>query len=247
MKADFAVSSWLGRHIDPRSDPWYRFGRVLSLIDSQIMDPIEGKWLDVGCQIGQFLHLVKAKYGIIPTGIDDFNEGNVVEVCRRYLNLEIGKASDVLNDSWQYFSRRIDQTGFDINEKFDFVSALEVIEHMIDTDAFIRECRSHLKDGGYFVVTTPNINSLRNRIQVPMGIYPSSIEYRNVIHHVRIYNPKMLKMHVEKYNFQLVVMSGVNFLPRRMLGRRFFRNIDQFLCQWAPSLCGNVIAIFKAR
>lgn len=246
MKSAFAENRWLGRDIDPLSDPWYRFGRVLSMLGRYVPEPVQGTWLDVGCQIGQFLNLVTAKYGVIPTGIDDFHEGNVVEVCRRYLNLEISKPSDVLNDSWRYFSRRIDQTGFDLEEKFEFISALEVIEHMVDTDAFIRECRSHLKDDGYFIVTTPNINSLRNRIQVPLGIYPSSIEYRNVIHHVRIYNPKMLKSHVEEYGFKLVAMSGVNFLPRRMLGIKYLGKIDPLLCDLAPSLCGNVIAIFKA-
>jgi len=243
---EFANYSWLGKRIDPIAEPWYRFGRVLSLIENHIPTPIQGKWLDAGCQIGQFLKLVEAKYGVAPTGIDDFNEENVVEVCRKYMKLEITQPCEVLDDSWRYFSRRIDQTGFDLDEKFDFISAFEIIEHMVDTDAFIKECRNHLNFGGYLIVTTPNINSLRNRIQVPIGIYPSGMEYRTIVHHVRLYNPSALKSHVEEYGFKLVAISGINFFPAKLLNYPLFRKIDPYFCNAYPSLCGGIIAIFVA-
>lgn len=246
MQTVHSLGQRLRDQIDQRSDPWYRFARVISTLEKHLPEPIEGKWLDVGCQIGQFLVLVEEKFGIIPAGIDDFHEGNLVEVCRRYLDLEIRDPTEILNDTWRYFTRHIDLTGFDIDEKFDYISALEVIEHMVDTDAFIQQCRSHLKDGGYFVVTTPNINSLRNRVQVPFGHYPASMEYRNVVHHVRIYNVKMLKSHVEQYGFRLIALEGVSFLPRRIVKNSFLETIDPFLCRVSASLCGNIIALFKA-
>lgn len=246
MNPTLPLTNWVGGPIDPRTDPWYRFSRVISVIERHLPKPIQGQWLDVGCQIGQFLKLVQNKYEVTPTGIDDFHEGNVVEVCRRYFNLEIQAPSDVLDESWRYFSRRIDQTGFDIDYEFDYISALEIIEHMVDTDAFIQECRTHLRNGGYLVITTPNINSLRNRVQVPLGIYPSSIEYRNIIHHVRIYNVDNLRSHVEEHGFKLIALEGVNFLPIRMLNHKFLRSIDPFICRATASMCGNVIALFKA-
>ena len=111
--------------------------------------PQGARWLDVGCQMGQFLKVVAAKYRVASTGIDDFPENAAVEVCRKYLGLVIDKPSDIFDGSWRYFRRQIDQVGFALDERFDVISALEVLEHMIDTDAFIDECRNHLTDSGW--------------------------------------------------------------------------------------------------
>jgi 2-polyprenyl-3-methyl-5-hydroxy-6-metoxy-1,4-benzoquinol methylase len=245
MNNKIGIKTWFGKPIDPYSDPWYRFDRILSLLErSRVAVPDGSRWLDLGCQIGQFLKLLQTKYQLSPTGIDDFDENNVVEVCRRHMRLEIKSAGEVLDPSWRYLSRRIERTGFDIKEKFSFISALEIIEHMIDTDAFINECRNHLENNGYLVVSTPNINSLRNRLAVPLGLYPSGMEYRTINHHVRLYNVATLKSHVEEYGFRLVAMSGVNFLPMRLLRGGLLRRIDGLLSSRFPSLCGGIIAIF---
>ena len=247
MNHHLGIVNWFGKAIDHYGEPWYRFGRIVSLLERHTPPPIGAKWLDVGCQIGQFLKLLQAKYQIVPTGIDDFDESNVVEVCRKYLRLEIKEAREVINDSWRYLSRKIDKTGFNINEKFPFISALEVLEHMVDTDAFLSECRNHLEDNGYLIISTPNINSLRNRVQIPFGVYPAGMEYRNVIHHVRLYNVRALKSHLKEHGFEVVAMAGVNFLPARFLRYGLVRKIDARLANLFPSLCGNIIGVFKAK
>ena len=84
---------------------------------------------------------------------------------------------------WRYFHRDLAE-GIHLHERFQFISALEVLEHMVDTDAFLKDCNEHLQSNGYLVLSTPNINSLRNRLTVPLGKYPAGLEYRNVIHHV---------------------------------------------------------------
>ena len=98
------------------------------------------------------------------------------------------------------------------------------------------------------VVTTAfgSINSLRNRIQVPFGAYPNGLEYRTLVHHVRLYNVPTLKLHLKEHGFQLIAMAGVNFLPIRFMKYKAARAIDTRLADLFPSLCGNIIAIFKA-
>ena len=56
-----------------------------------------------------------------------------------------------------------------ITDKVDTVFALEVIEHMIDTDVFLDRIHTCLKEKGLLVISTPNINNLRNRVLVPLG------------------------------------------------------------------------------
>lgn len=237
---------WFGRPIDPFGDPWYRFGRVISLVERHAPIATGVKWMDVGCQLGQFLKLLRATYEIDPTGIDNFDSSNVIEVCRKYFHIDVNEPGEVINDSWRYLCRNIDRVGFGITEKFPYISALEVLEHMIDTDAFLKECREHLEDNGLLIISTPNINSLRNRVQVPLGIYPAGLEYRTRVHHVRLYNVAALKSHFLEHRLEIIGLTGVNFVPARFVKHELIRKIDVHLSGVFPQLCGNIIAIARA-
>ncbi len=240
-------TTFLGTAIDHYSEPWYRFDRIISMLDRYGAIPASSSWLDVGCQLGQFFSRLRARCEVVPTGIDNFAESNLIEVCAKYFNIEIKHPSEVLDGSWRYLTRLVDKEGFGVDEKFDYISALEILEHMIDTDAFLQECRDHLVQGGYLVISTPNINSFRNRIQVPFGAYPAGMEYRNKIHHVRLYNAPALKSHLSEHGFELVALAGVSFLPARWLRHKVVRIVDSSLSDLFPAMCGNLIGIFRLR
>jgi 2-polyprenyl-3-methyl-5-hydroxy-6-metoxy-1,4-benzoquinol methylase len=54
---------------------------------------------------------------------------------------------------------------FDLQpQKFDVVVSFQVIEHLYDPSAMLARVRSHLKPGGLFIVTTPNLDGLGARI-----------------------------------------------------------------------------------
>lgn len=241
------IDALFGSTIDHFRDPWYRFDRMISLLERHARISSGARWLDVGCQLGQFLGRVQERHEIVPTGIDNFDETGVIEVCRRYFGIHISEPRQVINDSWRYLCRQIDQTGFDIDEKFQFISALEILEHMIDTDAFLEECRNHLEADGLLMISTPNINSLRNRLQVPLGVYPAGLEYRNKIHHVRLYNVPMLIAHLREHGFEPVAVAGVSFARERWLRHAPVRAVDSWLADRLPSLCGGIIGIFRLR
>ncbi|MXO88438.1 class I SAM-dependent methyltransferase [Alteraurantiacibacter aestuarii] len=48
---------------------------------------------------------------------------------------------------------------------FDAIVACEVIEHLDDPRAFLKQCRKLLKDGGHVVISTPNIAFFEGRIK----------------------------------------------------------------------------------
>ena len=49
--------------------------------------------------------------------------------------------------------------------EFDCITASEVIEHLDDPRAFLRQCRLLLKPGGVLIISTPNIQFFEGRIK----------------------------------------------------------------------------------
>lgn len=58
---------------------------------------------------------------------------------------------------------------------FDVVVSNQVIEHLADTDRFVRELRRVLKPGGYAVTSTENLASWHNVVSLLLGWQPFSL------------------------------------------------------------------------
>ena len=118
---------------------------------------------------------------------------------------------------------------------------------MIDTDYFLENCEKISANNSYIIFSTPNIASLRNRLKLLFGKYPDSMEYRNVIHHVRMYTVPTIKSHLESHNYEVIKCIGVNFLPMKLHKFSLLRNLSNILANRFPSLCGNIILVTKVK
>ncbi len=99
------------------------------------------KLLDVGCGRGDFTRGFKDA-GLEVFGLD--REKGSSEILK---GIEV-KTADIKNDPFP----------FD-NETFDFVFSKSVIEHLLEPDNFIKECRRVLKPGGRIIVMAPDWQS----------------------------------------------------------------------------------------
>ena len=210
------------------TDPYYRFGRIVKEIEFSVGDA-KGRWLDLGCHHGQFLELVEKMFNYNTTGMDDWD----LKKDMPFTDFGYHKV-DLADSSW---------TNFIGVKSVNVISALEVIEHIIDTEKFLGDCKGRLADKGLLLLSTPNINCLRNRILVPLGKYPAFMEYTNIIHHVRLFNVRVLKNLLEKSGFKVKRVTAVSFLPEALLKYSFFEKISRVLAGLLPTLCGNLIVI----
>lgn len=115
------------------------------------------------------------------------------------------------------------------DDHFDVVFAGEVIEHVIDPDAMLGECRRVLSPSGTLVITTPNLLAWHNRLLMMLGVTPFFVEHSYVetygpkysflrrasvpVGHLRIYNLTPLKALLARNGFQVQAVQGCAFLP----------------------------------
>jgi SAM-dependent methyltransferase len=99
----------------------------------------------------------------------------------------------------------------------EVILAGEIIEHVVDTESFLREIHRTLAPGGALVLSTPNIFWPKNRARLLMGRYPDVLEYRSRygtdFGHVRIFGPAQLRELLGETGFTDVALIGNRLGP----------------------------------
>jgi 2-polyprenyl-3-methyl-5-hydroxy-6-metoxy-1,4-benzoquinol methylase len=99
-----------------------------------------------------------------------------------------------------------------VDNSFDAVYAGEIIEHVLDTEQFLRDIRRVLRPGGTVVLTTPNLCSLKNLYQWMRGRQLAWVDYKNdQLGHVRYFSPESL----------VQLISDTGFSVRRLCSSGF--------------------------
>ena len=177
----------------------YRIQSGLSLLPSTK----KGRVLDIGCADGSLVKTLNEK-GWNSFGID-LNFDNIKLALEKSVISTLGDLS------------------FDLpfrDHSFDVIVAFEVIEHLVDTRRFIKECYRILNPNGYLILTTPNLASFSNRIRLLSGKYPAWMDYEleSGSGHVRYYTSAILRSQSESLGFKFEKMTG-SMLPVPGLSR----------------------------
>jgi methionine biosynthesis protein MetW len=184
--------------------------------------------LDVGCLGGQLSRLM-LEHGNAVWGVE-INPAAAEVAAKRGILVKVADVEQGLPYE---------------DEFFDVVHAGEVIEHLYDTKAFLSECRRVLKPGGLMLFTTPNLNSLENRLRVAVGGYLSMAGAYPEDHygsHVRVFNVDKVRELCAQTGLELEEVRGVFNLERRA---RWIEAPLRVAARVAPTL--SKLLIFKAR
>jgi len=142
-----------------------------------------GNILEIGCSTGFFLDIVKERnwitYGIEYSKINS-------EICRK-------KGHKVYTNS-------LEDLRFDI--KFDVIVFWDCFEHIPDGEKYLELVKKNLRENGLVFMMIPNSDSLATKImREKCRMFD--------LEHVNLFNPKTIKMLVEKCGFEIVEMKSV--------------------------------------
>lgn len=135
-----------------------------------LMELPRGTLADLGA--GQGALSVWADQAGFETTAVDFNQGNFVADSINFVQADLNRPLPIADAS------------------FDVVAALEVIEHLENSYALLREIHRILKPGGFAVVSTPNESNLAARFSyLSSGFYSDAAYVMRVPTAGDFYNP----------------------------------------------------------
>jgi SAM-dependent methyltransferase len=230
-----------------------RIKAVAKLLTSRIGE--NSRWLDIGC------------------GNMDASTAIIDEMRRR------GFQGNAKITGWDVSHAAVDiarQRGFEANVKdisameipseetglYDVILYLEVIEHLVDTDAAMRNIYKLLKPTGYVVVSTPNLAAWYNRILLALGFQPHGTEVSNERYrfgcqfvgrllgetpgvtdsaagHLRVFTWRALREFMAFHGFEVIAQAGASNLGGDV--------ISKFASRFMVSASGNIVFLARRR
>ena len=170
--------------------------------DERDLRPLAGKTaLDVGCGAGLLAEPL-ARLGAKVTAIDAAPQ--VIAVARDHA---VGQGLQI-----DYRHAAVEE----LDGRFDLVTAMEVIEHVADPQAFLSSLAARLAPGGLLLLSTPN-RTARSRLlmitiaegigQIPKGTHE----------HERFITPDEMKAMMAAAGLAVIDSEGISFSPTRGL------------------------------
>lgn len=152
-------------------------------IDRIVAAMAPGRVLEIGCLDGRYLDELRGR-GWSAAGIDIMPQ-----------------ASDhiIAHDA---------ALPFPFAREFDLLIAAEVVEHVVDTDAFLANCAAVLRPGGTLILTTPNLLFGVNRLRMLLGKTP---KFAYADYHVRMFVWDDLREKIERH-FAIERVQGSHVL-----------------------------------
>jgi len=146
----------------------------------------KGRVLDIGCQDGDMCYMLNQE-GFEVYGVD-INRELISKAKLKYPQIEFKYGNC---ENYIPFS----------DEFFDVVWAGDVIEHICNTDIFVNEVNRVLKKGGFFALSTPAHNMIKN---IMIALFTFEKHFNPEFPHYRFYTLKSLKNVLEKRGFRII-------------------------------------------
>jgi 2-polyprenyl-6-hydroxyphenyl methylase/3-demethylubiquinone-9 3-methyltransferase len=170
--------------------------------DEQGFRPLDGKTaLDVGCGAGLLAEPL-ARLGARVTAVDAAPE--LIKAAKAHA---AGQALAI-----DYRHSTVEQ----LDGRFDLVTAMEVIEHIADPQAFLNSLAARLAPGGLLVVSTPNRTAKSRLLMITIAEGIGQIP-KGTHDHGKFITPDEMKTMMAAAGLAVIDCEGIAFSPTRGL------------------------------
>jgi SAM-dependent methyltransferase len=137
---------------------------------------------------------------------------------------------------------------FSCEDKFDFVFASHVMEHVEEPAQIVKKLTEWLKPSGKAIIIVPNAESIHRRLAVVLGLQPelNTLSARDkIVGHLRVFNLDELKTLFKTPEWKIEEARGFFLKPLANFQlENFDPNIINALCEVSddldPRLCANL-------
>ena len=183
-----ASATFWGRGDDLRPDQKL----VKTLIERE--RPAAARVLDVGCYSGDLLASLSGRY-----------EKFGVEQCRAAVERARGRGITILGE---------DLYAMDLQgQRFDVIVAMDVVEHTVDPEAFVRRLLGCLADNGILVLTTADADNAIWRLSGSAFWYCANPE------HISFISTRWLRAAENRGTFRIHSLERFRYAERKFVNR----------------------------
>jgi 2-polyprenyl-3-methyl-5-hydroxy-6-metoxy-1,4-benzoquinol methylase len=204
---------------------------------SRVMELVrnEARVLDLGSGMGAVGAALKEKKGCVVTGCD-IERGALTETFDRFFLADLNEGIPRMP-----------------GEHFDYILALDVIEHLVAPEDFLDELRAlAARSGAHVILTTANIGFILMRISLLLGRFEYGKRGILDITHKRLFTFNTLRRAMSAAGFEIQRSEGVVVPVPFVLGdsalSKIVLKINHALVRLRPTLFGfQILIIAKPR
>lgn len=157
--------------------------RIISILKPYV----SGRVLDAGCGDGFITNAISKLPSVTEVRGVDISKKAILVAKSKYPHIifEAGQATDLPFES----------------NYFDIITAIELIEHVYDTELMFKEFSRVLKKGGHLIITTTDFNLLK---KVVIALFFWDRYFHPTNPHIRFYTKKSLEKMLVRFGFERV-------------------------------------------
>ena len=191
--------------------------------------------LDLGCGSGAWLSRLASLGFTNLHGVDNRSFVSLpISGAVKYASADIDKAADLgLGEG-----------------RFGLITAIEVLEHLENPGHFLSHVSRHLADDGYFLMTTPNVHSLRARVRFAVSGKLAQFDRTHVeAEPTHIYPVFITCLERLLLRYGLEIAQRWTYPLRAGSGSRFGARLVTMACAWLfpDQYPGDILCILIQR
>ena len=203
-----------------------------------------GSGLELGCSYGVMTEMLASKLQSLD--VVDGSEKFIAEASKRSL------------PNVSFFHSLFEE--FSSTNKYDYIFANYILEHVIDPVSVMKMAFSALKPSGLLMIVVPNARALSRQLALHMGLTPDLKTLTQNDHnhgHRRVYDRVMLDRDITEAGFVNVAQGGImlkilaDFQMDELISIGMLKNnhIDGLyrLGLEYPDLCGSLFSVCKPK